>query len=100
MIRRVLSVVFLFVFLFQSFSVSNGCGPSYVQPVFVFETSPDLPFEEFAAGKIGIVKPTLGRKTLLIAYRYLNGGSFDPQEQKQLVSALQGEGPEPDDDDA
>jgi hypothetical protein len=100
MIRRILSLVFLFVLLFQSFSVANGCGPSYVQPIFVFETSPDLPFDEFTAGKIGIIKPTLGRKTLLIAYRYLNGGSFDPQEQKQLVSALRGEGPEPDDDDA
>jgi hypothetical protein len=99
MIRRVLSVLCLFVLLLQSYSVSNGCGPSYLQPVFVFENSPDLPFAEFTAGKIGIVKPTLGRKTLLIAYRYLNGGSFDPQEQKQLVSALQGEGPEPDDDD-
>jgi hypothetical protein len=100
MIRRVVTTLLLFVLLIQSYSVSRGCGPSYLQPIFSFESSPDLPFTEFTAGKIGIVKPTFGRKTLVIAYRYLNGGSFSPEEQQQLVSALHGEGPEPMDDAA
>ena len=100
MTRRVLTTLLLFALIIQSYTVSRGCGPSYLQPIFSFESSPDLPFTEFAAGKIGIVKPTFGRKTLVIAYRYLNGGSFSPEEQKQLISALHGEGPEPMDDEA
>lgn len=89
MIRRAITGVCLFAILFQSHIAVNACGPSFLQPVFVFEDSPDLPFEEFAAGKIGIVKPTFGRKTLVISYRYLNGASFTADEQTQLVLALQ-----------
>jgi hypothetical protein len=100
MIRRGLTAILLFVLIINSYTVSRGCGPLYLQPIFSFSESPDLPFSEFTAGKIGIVKPTFGRKTLVIAYRYLNGGSFSPEEQKQLVSALHGEGPEPVDDEA
>lgn len=67
-----------------------ACGPFSVEPVFVFEGSPDLPFTEFTSGKIGIIKPSFGRKTLTIAFRYLNGGSFTTDEQKTLATALRG----------
>src|SRR5262245_38784462 len=77
---------------------TNACGPDMLTPVFVFNEAPDLPFGEFAAGKIGIVQPTFGRKTLVISYRYLNGGSFTADEQHELVAALQGKGPEEDSD--
>src|SRR5687767_15818656 len=78
----------------------NACGPVYTMPIFVFETSPDLPFKEFTNGKIGIVRPTFGRKTLVIAYRYLNGGSFTEEEQNDLVAALKGRAPEDEGDNA
>jgi len=100
MIRRAIAFIAVFALLFHSYLAARACGPSYLQPIFVFNSSPDLPFQEFVAGKIGIVKPTFGRKTLLIAYRYLNGGSFNPEEQQQLVAALKGEPPEPEDDEA
>jgi hypothetical protein len=98
MIRRAATFLALTALLLQSHLAANACGPSYLEPIFVFETSPDLPFEDYAAGKIGIVKPSFGRKTLVIAYRYLNGGSFSPDEQKQLISALEGAPPDADDD--
>src|SRR3989442_1046503 len=93
MIRRSMSCLVAIGLLFHSYSSARACGPSYLQPIFVFEGSPDLPFQEFAAGKIGIVRPTFGRKTLLIAYRYLNGGSFAADEQSALVEALEGQAP-------
>jgi hypothetical protein len=96
MIRRAVTFLALIAILLQLHSATNACGPSYLQPVFVSENSPDLPFDAFAAGNIGIVKPTFGRKTLLIAYRYLNGGSFSADEQKQMVSVLKGSEPEDD----
>jgi hypothetical protein len=74
----------------------RGCGPNFIEPIFVFENSPDLPFTEYVRGNIGIVRPGFGRKTLFIAYRYLNGGSFTADEQEGLVAALRGDGPEDD----
>lgn len=97
MIRRAVTLLALIAILLQAQSATNACGgPSILQPVFVSATSPDLPFDQFAAGNIGILKPTFGRKTLLIAYRYLNGGSFSADEQKELISALSGSAPEDD----
>src|SRR5436305_14334431 len=93
MIRRSVSCLLAIGLLFHSYISAKACGPSYLQPIFVFEESPDLPLQEFAAGKIGIVLPTFGRKNLLIAYRYLNGGSFPADEQNTLVEALDGQAP-------
>jgi len=87
----------LIVLLFQAAFPAYACGPETMEPLFVFENSPDLPFEEFATGKIGIVQPTFGRKTLVIAHRYLSGGSFSGDEQPGLVAALKGTPPEIDD---
>ena len=82
------------VLLFLNVTPLRACGPFSIDPIFVFKESPDLPFEEFTNGKIGIVQPTFGRKTLVIAYRYLNGSSFTSEEQKELIDALRGNAPE------
>src|SRR2546423_10419405 len=84
----------LFSWLVQLAPPATACGPFSIDPIFVFHESPDLPFQEFTKGKIGIVQPTFGRKTLVIAYRYLNGGFFTDEEQSALVEALQGTAPE------
>src|SRR5262245_35696748 len=75
-------------------SAVRACGPEATTPIFVFQTSPDIPFKEFTAGKIGIVRTTLGRKTLVIAYRFLNGGTFTSDEQEALIAALNGKAPD------
>src|SRR5437867_12227959 len=93
MIRRSVSCLLANGLLFHSYISAKACGPSYLQPIFVFEGSPDLPLQEFAAGKIGIVRPPFGRKTLLIAYHHLNGGSVAADGQTALVHALGGEAP-------
>ena len=77
--------------------LAKACGPETIDPIFVFSYSPDLPFEEFAKGKIGILQSTFGRKTLVIAHRYLEGGTFTEDEQRGLVDALKGKAPEDDD---
>ena len=68
----------------------KACGPDHLRPIFVFETSPDRPLTEYVYGKVGILRPSFGRKTLVIAYRYLNGGSFNADEQRELIDALKG----------
>jgi hypothetical protein len=61
------------------------CGPAYISPVFEYDHAPENPYENFAAGRIGILKPALRRSVLFAAYRYLNGGGFTASEQKALV---------------
>ena len=91
------AVLLLIVLLLQTAFPAVACGPETMEPIFVFENSPDLPFDEFAKGKIGILQSTFGRKTLVIAHRYLSGGSFSGDEQIGLVAALRGTPPEKDD---
>lgn len=92
--RRAIAFLLTVLILTSCLPVANACGPSSIEPVFVFDESPDPPFNEFAGGKIGIVKPQFGRKTLVIAFRYLNDRSFGSEEQKALVEALHGKPPE------
>jgi hypothetical protein len=79
-------------------STALACGPETIEPVFTFTISPDLPFDEFTKGKIGILQSTYGRKTLVIAHRYLEGGTFTEGEQRALVEALKGKAPEENND--
>jgi hypothetical protein len=67
------------------------CGPSYISPVFDQKRAPENPFENFAAGKLGIIKPTYNRSVLIAAYRYVNGGGFTPEEQKALIEVWKAE---------
>lgn len=92
--RCFLAVLLTTLLLLNSVPSVTACGPASTIPIFVFKESPDLPFEDITGGKLGIVRPSLGRKTLTIGYRYLNGGSFTPDEQSALIAALKGEAPE------
>ena len=91
---RPIAVIIAAALMLQLRMPTQACGPFFIEPVFVFNESPDLPFTNFTKGQIGIVKPTFGRKTLTIAFRYLNGGSFNEDEQKALSVALRGKATE------
>lgn len=82
--RRLFAISLLPVLLFSQ--VSFPCADNYVHPVFSYQHAPENPYENFAAGRIGIVKPTYRRVVLYAAYRYLNGGGFSSAEQQTLVS--------------
>jgi len=59
---------------------AQACGPDFFPDVFQLKLRPDRPVE-FAAGKLGLLLPTYPRADLVVAYRYLNGGSLTPAEQ-------------------
>lgn len=67
------------------------CAESWIVPVFQYKYAPENPFENFAAGKIGILKPTYRRVVLYAAYRFLNDGAFSGDEQKALVAVWNAE---------
>ncbi|HET8783843.1 MAG TPA: hypothetical protein VFM63_15625, partial [Pyrinomonadaceae bacterium] len=99
-LHRTLALAVAATMLLGSVPVGNACGPEYMTPIFVFKSSPDIPFTEFIGGKIGIVRPSFGRKTLTLAYRFLNGGSFSRDVQDDLIAALKGKEPEDEGDSA
>ena len=68
-----------------------SCGPAYVSPVFDVRRAPEFPYSDYAAGRLGIVKPTFSRSVLFAAYRYVNGGSFSPSEQNSLMEIWKAE---------
>jgi hypothetical protein len=67
------------------------CADTSIAPVFQYKHAPENPFENFAAGKIGILKPTYRRVVLYAAYRFLNNGAFSADEQNALVEVWDAE---------
>ena len=90
MMKRVVALCLSVLMIINLAPVALACGPSYIIPVYVMDGSPDPPFGDFTRGNIGIVQPGFGRKTMVIAYRYLTGGSFNADEQAALIEALHG----------
>lgn len=72
--------VLLFCVLAPFFAV-EACGPDFFPDVFVRRLRPDQP-KQFAQGKLGILRSTFPRDSLIVAYRYLNGGQLSAEEQK------------------
>jgi hypothetical protein len=70
---------------FNHVLIAKACGPSYLAPVFEFSNAPERPWTDFASGKLGIIKPTHRKIVLFAAYRYLKGGGFSQDEQKDLI---------------
>lgn len=83
--KRHIQTLFSAFLIFAFFVSVLPCGPSYVTPIFDYKYAPENPYENFAAGKIGILKPSYHRSVLFAAYRYFNGGTFTAAEQKALV---------------
>ncbi|HEV7842530.1 MAG TPA: hypothetical protein VGO69_02485, partial [Pyrinomonadaceae bacterium] len=63
-----------------------ACGPFARDAIFSFVKHPDFPLNDFARGQLGVLQPAYARSYLYVAYRYMNGLSFNPTEQQALVS--------------
>jgi hypothetical protein len=83
---RILSRSLLGVIIVSILFVAvRPCGAPALYPIFSYNRAPENPYENFAAGRLGIIKPTMTRAVLFAAYRYVNGGGFNAEEQKGLV---------------
>jgi tetratricopeptide (TPR) repeat protein len=67
-------------------SWSGASGVHSVIALFESHVHPDIPFDKFAGGRLGIIKPTWRRSYLYASYRYLAGPGFDASQQKAMVS--------------
>ncbi|MBD0371502.1 MAG: hypothetical protein ICV60_11740 [Pyrinomonadaceae bacterium] len=63
-----------------------ACGPFARGAIFNYVKHPDFPLDSFARGQLGVLQPTYARSYLYVAYRYMNGMSFNQSEQQALAS--------------
>lgn len=66
-------------------SAIYSCGPFFEETIFSFDTQPETSPEDFAAGKLGIIRPGFRRAYLAVAYRYLSGLALTPEQQQSLL---------------
>jgi hypothetical protein len=78
-------VLILIALLIPARQPAESCGPMFDVAKFTFDTHPDLPLSNYAAGNLGIIKPSFARSYLTVAYRYLQGATIDTAAQKELV---------------
>jgi hypothetical protein len=63
---------------------TRACGPFFTDAIFVYTKHPDFPLESFAAGKLGVLRPSYARSYLVAAYRNLSGNSLSDAEAKGI----------------
>jgi hypothetical protein len=66
----------------------SACGPFFDDVVFSYKSHPDLPFQRFVGGEVGIIKPGYARSYLVIAYRYLNGKPLSQEEKSAALRLI------------
>ncbi|MFL6374836.1 MAG: hypothetical protein ACJ73D_09235, partial [Pyrinomonadaceae bacterium] len=84
----------LFTFALFATFLTQGflpCGPGYTTPVFDTDKAPETPYNDYAAGRLGIVKPTFRRSVLMGAYRWLSGAGLTQGEQQAMVDVWKAE---------
>ena len=79
MIRRHFLPALFFLVLACLFT-ARACGPDFFPDVFVHPMHPDKA-AEYAAGQLGVLLPTYPRADLIVAFRYLSGGTLAPNER-------------------
>jgi hypothetical protein len=87
--QRLKSLIAIFVLLsilLCGQSPVYACGPFARDAIFSYVKHPDFPLDDFARGRLGVLQPTYARSYLYVAYRYMNGLSFNPTEQQALVN--------------
>ena len=83
--RLIVVFVVAFAFVFTSaLRPSYACGPFSRYAIFSYSKHPDIPFERYSGGDIGVLQTTYARSYLYVAYRLMNGGSFNSKEQAAL----------------
>lgn len=85
--RFAVSLVLISAFLTNALP----CGPGYITPLFDTTSAPENPYADYAAGRLGIIKPKYRRSVLYAAYRYIAGGGLTGAEQQGIIDVWRAE---------
>lgn len=66
-----------------------ACGPFFLAAVFHAGSRPDMPFDDFVSGSIGVVPPSYWRTYLVVAFRRMNGIPAAPEETRTVAQTWQ-----------
>lgn len=80
-----------FLILSVMFVSVRPCGPTVVMPLFDVKSRPEVPYRDYAAGRLGIIMPEFQRPVLIAAYRYLASSGLSADEQKGIIEAWNAE---------
>src|SRR6267143_2495160 len=63
---------------------AQACGPFFTDAIFVYSKHPDLPFENFAVGKLGVLQTKWARSYLVAVYHNLAGNGLIPNDARDI----------------
>ncbi len=84
--KKIVAAAAVILLLVAAPSPSTACGPRFTESFFSYTLHPDVPLSKYAAGKLGLVKPTYARSYLVVAYRYLTNKPLTAAEQKDCLT--------------
>ncbi|HMG73855.1 MAG TPA: hypothetical protein VK582_10170 [Pyrinomonadaceae bacterium] len=84
--KALLALVLILSVSFMLPQRTQACGPFFTDAIFVYSKHPDFPLENFAAGKLGILRTSWARSYLVAAYRNLAGDRLSESEAKGIKS--------------
>ncbi len=90
--------IFGALFAASSFGAASACGPFSKLALFAHDRHPDFPLKLYAAGNLGIIRPSYARSYMALAYRYLSGQKTSTEQQKAINSLWQSRLAAPDSD--
>lgn len=82
-LRSRLYALLLVVGFAGTFMVLRACGPDFEPDIFVPAHRPLVP-ANFAKSELGVLQPGYYIAEKVVAFRYLNGGTLNQDEQRQL----------------
>lgn len=89
--RSISRVVAALVLVASLLSYALPCGPGYISPLFDTSSAPENPYTDYAAGRLGIVKPKFRRSVLYAAYRHIAGNGMSASEQRSIIEVWKAE---------
>src|ERR1043166_8197671 len=82
---RHVAIAITILFILVNPAAIYSCGPYMEEAVFYQGVEPQVSQQDFAAGKLGIVIPTLRRSYLVVAYRYLSGMQLESKYRQDAI---------------
>src|SRR5882762_5026418 len=84
--KALLALVLILSVSFMLPRRTQACGPFFTDAIFVYSKHPDFPLENFAAGKLGVLRASWARSYLVAAYRHLDGNRLSESEARAIKS--------------
>jgi hypothetical protein len=91
-IARIFFIAILITALVFPPTPALACGPDFTGPLFFSTTGPEIPYADYARGRLELLQHTYWHEPLYIAYRNLSGRPLSEAEVQALQNSWQHNG--------